>query len=280
MWGPAYPRAVAVAEEHEVLRSTLRAAARRTGLPVVFGGHVSRGRIVLSDFLGTTTSSLKGVAVRRGAGLGGKVLTLEKPCYVEDYSAAKAISHEYDGPVGQEGLRSLLAVPVQVAGQTRAVLYAGVRERSSLGSRVTDALVAAAREGARELAVLDQVQRRLATHVPVPDLSVVATLERVRGAHAELRAIAQRIDDLDLKQRLLDLCDDLVGAPRGATRLTPRETDVLALVGRGLTNAEVGRALEVGTETVKSYLRSAMAKLGASTRFEAVSNARAEGLVP
>jgi len=171
-------------------------------------------------------------------------------------------------------------VPVRVAGETRAVLYAGLRERSSLGSGVTDALVAAAREGARELAVLDGVRVRLASAAPTPDLSAVATLERVRGAHAELRAIAQGIADVVLKQRLLDLCDDLVGAPRGATRLTARETDVLALVGRGLTNAQVARSLEVGTETVKSYLRSAMAKLGAGTRFEAVSRARAEGLVP
>jgi DNA-binding NarL/FixJ family response regulator len=115
--------------------------------------------------------------------------------------------------------------------------------------------------------------------VPV-DLSLTSTLERVRGAHAELRAIAGTVVDPALKQRLLDLCDDLVGTPRSAVVLTARETDVLVLVGRGLTNAQVARSLQVGTETVKSYLRSAMAKLGASTRFEAVSRARAEGLVP
>ena len=268
------------ADETEVLRATLRAAARRTGLPVVFGGQVSRGRIVLSEFLGTTTSSLRGVAVRRGTGLGGKVLDLDKPCYVEDYAAARAISHEYDSPVGREGLRSVVAVPLRVAGETRAVLYGAVRERVPLAGRVTAGLVAAAQEGARELAVLDDVQRRLARLAPVLPVPEAATLERVRSAHAELRAIAQGVDDPVLKRRLLELCEDLAGAPRGETRLTARETDVLALVGRGLTNADAARELGLGTETVKSYLRAAMAKLGATTRFEAVSNARAEGLIP
>jgi DNA-binding NarL/FixJ family response regulator len=233
---------------------------------------------VLSEFVGTATGSLKGVVVRRGAGLGGKAMSLEKPCYVEEYATARAITHEYDGPVTREGLRSLIAVPVQVAGQTRAVLYGGVRERSTLGSRVTAAMQAAAAAAAHELSVLDRVATRLAPQ-PV-DLSLVATLERVRGAHAELRSIAQSVADSSLRQRLLDLCDDLVGSPRGATSLTARETDVLSLVGRGMTNAQVAAALSLGTETVKSYLRSAMTKLGATTRFEAVSRARAEGLVP
>jgi DNA-binding NarL/FixJ family response regulator len=262
----------------DVLRAAVRDASRRTGLPVVFGGTVDRGRLVLSEFVGTTTGALKGLAVRRGAGLGGKAMSIQKPCYVEDYAAAQAITHEFDGPVGREGLRSMLAVPVRVAGETRAVLYGGVRERSSLGSRVTAAMEAAASAAAQELAVLDRVAARLAP--PPVDLSLVATLERVRGAHAELRAIAQTVVDASLKQRLLDLCDDLVGSPRGATTLTARETDVLSLVGRGMTNAQVAAALALGTETVKSYLRSAMTKLGATTRFEAVSRARAEGLVP
>ena len=273
-----YPRCVTASSQPDVLRSAVRDAARRTGLPVVFGGAVDRGRLVLSDFHGTTTGAMKGLVVRRGAGLGGKVMSLEKPCYVADYAAAQAITHEYDGPVGREGLRSLIAVPVQVAGETRAVLYGAVRETSTLGTRVTTAMQAAATAAAQQISVLDQVTARLASR-PV-DLSLVATLERVRGAHAELRAIAQSVVDPTLKKRLLDLCDDLVGSPRGPTSLTARETDVLSLVGRGMTNAQVAGALGLGTETVKSYLRSAMTKLGATTRFEAVSRARAEGLVP
>jgi len=52
--------------------------------------------------------------------------------------------------------------------------------------------------------------------------------------------------------------------------LAPRERDVLAQVALGCSNAEAGRKLSLLPETVKSYLRSALRKLGASTRFEAV----------
>jgi DNA-binding CsgD family transcriptional regulator len=265
-----------VTSDRDVLRQTLRAAARRTGLPVVFAGPVDRGRIVLSEFLGTRTSALNGVAIRSGSGLGGKVLALEKPCYVEDYANAKAITHEYDGPITREGLTSLMAVPLRAAGRTRAIVYAGVHQRTSLGSRVTDALVDAVREGERELAVLDEVEQRLATR---PADASTGALERLRGTHAELRAIAATVDDADQKARLHALCEDLTGAT-GAIALSARETDVLALVSRGMTNVDVAGHLAIGTETVKSYLRSAMAKLGATTRLEAVSRARSEGLLP
>jgi DNA-binding CsgD family transcriptional regulator len=63
-------------------------------------------------------------------------------------------------------------------------------------------------------------------------------------------------------------------------RLTPRELDVLACVSVGTTNAAAGDRLGLRPETVKAYLRSAMRKLGAHTRLEAVVAARRAGLLP
>jgi DNA-binding CsgD family transcriptional regulator len=70
--------------------------------------------------------------------------------------------------------------------------------------------------------------------------------------------------------------------PAGAdgASLAPRELDVLAWVAEGSTNAAVARRLGLRPETVKSYLRSAMRKLGAHTRGEAVATARRAGLLP
>ncbi|MBT2675680.1 response regulator transcription factor [Streptomyces sp. ISL-14] len=62
--------------------------------------------------------------------------------------------------------------------------------------------------------------------------------------------------------------------------LSPRELYVLAQVALGCSNTEVGRRLSLLPKTVKSYLRNAMRKLGASTRFEAVVAARRQGLLP
>ncbi|PSM43266.1 helix-turn-helix transcriptional regulator [Streptomyces dioscori] len=68
--------------------------------------------------------------------------------------------------------------------------------------------------------------------------------------------------------------------PAGQIRLTPRELDVLSCVAVGRTNAGAGERLGLRAETVKAYLRSAMRKLGAHTRLEAVVAARRAGLLP
>ena len=51
--------------------------------------------------------------------------------------------------------------------------------------------------------------------------------------------------------------------------LTAREHQVLKLVGAGATSTEVGATLGVARSTVDSHVRSAMRKLGASTRAQA-----------
>ena len=62
--------------------------------------------------------------------------------------------------------------------------------------------------------------------------------------------------------------------------LTPRETEVLAAVARGLTNADIGRALFIGEATVKTHLLRVFAKLGVDDRTRAVTIAMEQGLLP
>jgi DNA-binding NarL/FixJ family response regulator len=110
--------------------------------------------------------------------------------------------------------------------------------------------------------------------------------ERLREAHGALRALAPRVVDPALRAELLAVCATLAATPGplSATapriRLTPRELDVLACVAAGATNAAAGYRLGLRAETVKAYLRSAMRKLGAHTRLEAVVAARRAGLLP
>jgi DNA-binding NarL/FixJ family response regulator len=63
-------------------------------------------------------------------------------------------------------------------------------------------------------------------------------------------------------------------------RLSARETEVLALVARGLTNAEIGRKLYVSEATVKTHLLRACGKLGVSGRTAAVTKAIETGALP
>jgi len=60
--------------------------------------------------------------------------------------------------------------------------------------------------------------------------------------------------------------------------LTPRERDVLGLIGRGLRNAEAARALGLSENTIASHIKSVYAKLGISTRAEAALIASRLGL--
>jgi DNA-binding NarL/FixJ family response regulator len=65
----------------------------------------------------------------------------------------------------------------------------------------------------------------------------------------------------------------------GGDLLTPRERAVLDLVAGGRTNRQVGAALYISEKTVSVHLSRVMAKLGASSRTEAVSVAYSRGLL-
>jgi DNA-binding NarL/FixJ family response regulator len=68
-------------------------------------------------------------------------------------------------------------------------------------------------------------------------------------------------------------------APEAAT-LTVRETEVLALVARGRTNADIGRELHISEATVKTHLIRIFAKLEVDDRTAAVTAALRRGLLP
>ena len=62
--------------------------------------------------------------------------------------------------------------------------------------------------------------------------------------------------------------------------LSPREREVLALVGAGLSNAEIGRRLFLVEGTVKAYVSAVLSRLGVRNRVQAAVLAYEAGLVP
>ncbi|GLX53088.1 DNA-binding response regulator [Streptomyces hygroscopicus subsp. hygroscopicus] len=57
--------------------------------------------------------------------------------------------------------------------------------------------------------------------------------------------------------------------PPELASLSPRERDILALIGDGLTNREIGRRLYLSEKTVKNHISRLLAKLGVQRRVQA-----------
>jgi DNA-binding NarL/FixJ family response regulator len=83
-------------------------------------------------------------------------------------------------------------------------------------------------------------------------------------------------------RRLLDLVAarlPSVTPPASVTGLTERELDVMRLVARGLSNAEIARELVVSETTVKTHVAHVLQKLGLRDRVQVVVMAYESGLV-
>jgi len=61
--------------------------------------------------------------------------------------------------------------------------------------------------------------------------------------------------------------------------LTPRELEILTLVGQGLSNKRIARALEITEGTVKTHVKNLLEKLDATSRTEALAVAARRGLI-
>jgi DNA-binding NarL/FixJ family response regulator len=95
----------------------------------------------------------------------------------------------------------------------------------------------------------------------------------VRAAHTGDQLISPSVT-VRLLQHLAPASPD-----RGRHELTARESEVAELVGRGLTNAEIGAALFISLGTVKSHLGSLQTKLDARNRVEIAAWAWSSGLL-
>ena len=270
-------------DDSDALRRMLRGIRASAQFPIVFGGAVSGGALHLTEFFGTTTDGLRRLAVRPGNGAGGQAISDRNLVAEAEYRHAPTISHDYDVPVLAEGIRSVMAAPIVVNGVSRMVAYVATRTPVSFGSRAREQFMSAAERLSRELEIRDEVDRRLALQAASADARDLRVIETAEEVSAELMELAGATDDESVRERLRVAAGRLTGEkPRSAApaaALTPREAEVLALVSFGLSYPDVARSLALSPTTVKGYMQSTMAKLGARSRHEAVVAARLQRLL-
>ena len=248
-----------------------------TGVHGTMGGFVAHGRrnLVITENHHMLVNAFHGTVVAPGAGLGGRALQLGRPVVVNEYLRAAVISHQFDSQVVLEQIHSGFAVPVKVGGRTQALVYGINRTPQPFGDRVLEMAGPVAARLAQDLAVEIEVARR------IDRIRQDRSLVDAREICEELRSIAATTSDEVVRERLIVVCDRVAPEhrPDRAVVLSPRECDVISRIAAGRTNCEVAQELALMPTTVKSYLQSAMRKLGTRNRVETVRTALRMGLI-
>jgi DNA-binding NarL/FixJ family response regulator len=197
-----------------------------------------------------------------------------------------------DHPVVREGLRGMLEADpgISVAGEAGSGDEAVVRARELAPDVILMDLRMPGGDGVGAIP-------RILAHRPETRVIVLTTYETDQDIVRAVEAGAAGYLMKDTSRA--DLVAAVFGAARGETVLSPsvatklvtrmrapaagslskRETEVLALVARGLTNAEVGKELFISETTVKTHLLRIFGKLGVSDRTAAVTTALTRGIL-
>ena len=118
------------------------------------------------------------------------------------------------------------------------------------------------------------------------DVEPAELVAAVRVVAAGDALLAPRLTRRLIEAFVAGAASGLAGPPGGASaaaetlqRLTPREREVLSLVGRGRSNAEIAERLVLSPLTAKTHVARLFAKLGARDRAQLVVTAYESGLV-
>ena len=105
------------------------------------------------------------------------------------------------------------------------------------------------------------------------DVPVERLLENVRAAHQDEALVSPTIAAVLMNQvaELAQISSQYDLDPQAISELTPRERDVLNLIGEGLTNQEIAERLVIEVGTVKNHVHNILKKLDVSSREEAAS---------
>jgi DNA-binding NarL/FixJ family response regulator len=123
-----------------------------------------------------------------------------------------------------------------------------------------------------ESVILQYVAAGAAGYV-LQDVPVERLLENVRAAYEDKALVSPTVAAALMNQvaELAHVSAQHKLDPQAIAELTPRELDVLNLIGKGLTNQEIAERLVIEVGTVKNHVHNILKKLDVSSREEAAS---------
>ena len=193
----------------------------------------------------------------------------------DDFELARAHVRQALDAAVEQGYRQSLVAAIAAAALT--LVKQAPRERASIELAVRLA------EGAR---ALQAETARTARGSAVATNSVIAHSHEVLGATCTDALVSQAralsMDELVAQSRmaLTDTArNDTQGQPGPAPKLSPRETQVAALVVRGDSNQQIADALVIGRRTAEMHVGNVLRKLGLESRAQLAIWAVQHGLV-
>lgn len=192
------------------------------------------------------------LTVKPGDGVASRVLSRGGSVSLKNYALESGSSTRLvDVFATQEGAYGMLAVPIHKEDSVVGIVYGGVRRPEYIGDRGRVGLYNLARLFAATVAPEDAGAK--------DDTAPVGAAEPAPSAPGKERT---------------KLAECAMGAA-----LSRREQRILELLSQGLSTADIAKTEYLAVNTVRSYIQSALWKLGANSRLQAVAIAREVGLI-
>ena len=191
---------------------------------------------------------------------------------------ARLATEDVDG--ASEAADALAAVAVPGGRSEATALLARGRVAAATADPRAEALLAAASERyARVDLPLDAARARLELARVMSAADPEPAVDVARRAHRELDGLGARREASAASALLRSLGAKSRAGPRARQLLTQRETEVLHLLGEGLSNAEIARRLYISPKTAEHHVGRILQKLDLRSRAEATAFAvRTEGV--
>ena len=170
-----------------------------------------------------------------------------------------------------------VSVPAAIVDREGMVTWTNDAARNAFGNRVAQPFVSVVAPEYIAL-VRRQLERKLKGEPATDYEAEVITADGTRH-RAEISSVLIPGGDVCHAVFGLAVLGPPLPAAAGSVRLTPRQQEVLQLLGQGASTEDIASMLHVSRETVRNHVRHVLRELGAHSRLEAVARAHELGLL-